>query len=168
MQVSQVAVNDSFADFTASEPGAKIERLRSERIEINYPWVEGESYAISLVTSTGGAIDHEIPIAVETPGTDLSFYALMALLGFYVGVIPITLGMLWLPFIRRVGEGTIRLLIALTIGLLGFLAIDATLEGLDVASAGSQAFGGPALVFLGGLVSYLVLTAVNALFRGPR
>ena len=29
-----------------------------------------------------------------------------------------------------------------------------------------QAFGGPALVFLGGLVSYLVLTAVNAHFVG--
>ena len=27
----------------------------------------------------------------------------MALLGVYVGVIPISLGMLWLPFVRRVG-----------------------------------------------------------------
>ena len=168
VQVSQVTINDSFADFTSSEPGTRIERLGSERLAISYPWVEGESYALSLVTSTGGAIDHEIPIAVETPDTDLSFYALMALLGFYVGIIPVTLGMLWLPFVRRVGEATMRLLIALTIGLLGFLAIDATLEGLDVAGGGSQAFGGPALVFLGGLVSYLVLTAVNAHFAARR
>jgi zinc transporter, ZIP family len=170
VQISQVTVNDSFAQFTSSDPDSKIGRLGSERIEISYPWVEGEAYAISLVTSTGAAIDHDIPVAVETPSTDLGFYGLMALLGFYVGVIPITLGMLWLPFVRRVHERTIRLLIALTIGLLGFLAIDATLEGLDVASKGSQAFGGPALVFLGGLVSYLVLTAVNAHFaaRGER
>ena len=28
----------------------------------------------------------------------------MALLGFYVGVIPVTLGMLWLPFVRRVDD----------------------------------------------------------------
>jgi ZIP family zinc transporter len=170
VQISQVTVNDSFTQFTSSASQSKIGRLRSERIEISYPWVEGESYAISLVTSTGTAIDHEIPVAVETPSTDLGFYGLMALLGFYVGIIPITLGMLWLPFVRRVHERTIRLLIALTIGLLGFLAIDATLEGLDVASKGSQAFGGQALVFLGGLVSYLVLTAVNAHFvaRGQR
>jgi zinc transporter ZupT len=169
VQISQVTVNDSFANFTSSEAG-KVERLRSEKVDISYPWVEGESYSVSLLTSTGNSIDHEIPIAVETPTTDLGFYGLMALLGFYVGVIPITLGMLWLPFIRRVRAGTIRLLIALTIGLLGFLAIDATLEGLDVAAKGSQAFGGPALVFLGGLVSYLVLTAVNAHFtaRGAR
>jgi zinc transporter ZupT len=164
VRISQVTVNDSFAQFTSTDPDSKIGRLGSERIDISYPWVEGEAYAISLVTSTGTTIDHDIPAAVETPSTDLGFYGLMALLGFYVGVIPITLGMLWLPFVRRVHERTIRLLIALTIGLLGFLAIDATLEGLDVASKGSQAFGGPALVFLGGIVSYLVLTAVNAHF----
>jgi zinc transporter ZupT len=170
VQISQVTVNDSFAQFTSSNSDSKIGRLGSERIDISYPWVEGEAYAVALVTSTGAAIDHDIPVAVETPSTDLGFYGLMALLGFYVGVIPITLGMLWLPFVRRVHERTIRLLIALTVGLLGFLAIDATLEGLDVAGKGSQAFGGSALVFLGGLVSYLVLTAVNAHFaaRGKR
>ena len=27
----------------------------------------------------------------------------MALLGIYVGVIPVSLGMLWLPFLRRLG-----------------------------------------------------------------
>jgi ZIP family zinc transporter len=68
--------------------------------------------------------------------------------------------MLWLPFVRRVGERGLRFLIALTIGLLGFLAIDATLEGIDVASKGSQSFGGATLVFLGGLTAYLALTAL--------
>jgi ZIP family zinc transporter len=162
VQIAQVSVNDLFADFDGGEPGAEIGRLDSRRVEIVYPWVEGESYEISLVTSTGGTIDHEIPIAVETPDADLGFYGLMGLLGFYVGIIPVTLGMLWLPFVRRVGERTLRVLIALTIGLLGFLAIDATLEGLDVAAGGSQAFGGVALVFLGAFASYLVLTAVNS------
>jgi zinc transporter ZupT len=162
VQIAQVSVNDSFADFDAGMPGAEIGRLDSQRVKIGYPWVEGESYEISLVTSTGGTIDHEIPIAVETPDNDLGFYGLMGLLGFYVGIIPVTLGMLWLPFVRRVGTRTLRVLIALTIGLLGFLAIDATLEGLDVAGSGAQAFGGPALVFLGALVSYLILTAVNS------
>jgi zinc transporter ZupT len=162
VRVSQVSVNDLFADFEAGKPGAEIGRLDSQPVKVAYPWVEGESYEVSLVTSTGGTIDHEIPIAVETPDADLGFYGLMGLLGLYVGIIPVTLGMLWLPFVRRVGEGTLRVLIALTIGLLGFLAIDATLEGLDVAAGGSQAFGGPALVFLGGVVSYLVLTSVNS------
>jgi ZIP family zinc transporter len=168
VRIAQVSVNDSFADFQPRDTGAEIDRLGSERLKISYPWLEGESYEVSLVTSTGGTIDHEITNAVETPSADLGFYGLMALLGFYVGVIPITLGMLWLPFVRRVQKRTLRLLIALTIGLLGFLAIDATLEGLDVASGGSQAFGGEALVFLGGIASYLVLTGVSAHMRARR
>jgi zinc transporter ZupT len=92
----------------------------------------------------------------------------MALLGLYVGVIPVALGMLWLPWLRRVPATWLRTLMALTIGLLGFLAVDATIEGLDLAGQGSQAFGGAALVFLGAGVSYLALTGVSAWLSGRR
>ena len=51
---------------------------------------------------------------------------------------------------------------ALTVGLLAFLAIDATLEGLELAGEGSQAFGGAALVLVGAVVSFLALTGVSA------
>ncbi len=158
--VSQVIVNDGFADFTTSKDS--LGRLQSADIAVRYPWTEGSAYNVRIVTSTGATIDHEIPVAVETPDSDLGFYGLMALLGFYVGVLPITLGMLWLPFVRRIDPRWLRVLMALTIGLLGFLAIDATLEGLDVAAGGSQALGGTALVFVGGIVAYLILTAVGA------
>ena len=57
----------------------------------------------------------------------------MALLGVYVGVIPVSLGMLWLPFMRRIGAEWLRVLIAFTVGLLAFLAVDAGLEGLEIA-----------------------------------
>jgi ZIP family zinc transporter len=164
VRIAQVAVNDSFSQFDTST--SEIDRLRSSKVKVSYPWVEGERYEIKLLTSTGGTITHEIDQAIETPEADTGFYGLMALLGFYVGILPITLGMLWLPFVRRVGRATLRLLIALTIGLLGFLAIDATLEGLDVAQGGSQAFGGAALVFLGIAVSWLLLTGVATYFEG--
>ena len=158
--VSQVIVNDGFADFTTSTDS--LGHLDTTDIAVRYPWVDGSAYNVQIVTSTGGTIDHEIPIAVETPDADVGFYGLMALLGFYVGVLPITLGMLWLPFVRRIDPRWLRVLMALTIGLLGFLAIDATLEGIDVAAGGSQALGGAALVFVGGIVAYLILTAVEA------
>jgi ZIP family zinc transporter len=163
VRIAQAAVNDSFSQFETS--AAEIGRLDSSELKIGYPWVEGERYEVKLLTSTGGTVTHEIDVAVETPDADLGFYGLMGLLGFYVGILPVTLGMLWLPFVRRVGRSMLRLLIALTIGLLAFLAIDATLEGLDVAAGGSQAFGGAALVFLGIAVSYLVLTAVATYFE---
>jgi zinc transporter, ZIP family len=158
VHISQAVVNDSFVDLDA-EPRS-IGRLDSSHIKILYPWLEGESYHVTLLTSTGGTIEHEIPVAVESPDTGIDFYGLMALLGFYVGILPVTLGMLWLPFVRRIGAQWLRVLMALTIGLLGFLVIDATLEGIEVASEGPQAFGGIGLVFLGGAVSYLALTAV--------
>jgi hypothetical protein len=160
VSVAQVQVNDAFAEFSGAEE--PIGRLQSATVRVQQPWVEGEAYEVALVTSSGGTIAHAIPVAVETPGADLGFFGLMALLGVYVGVIPVALGMLWLPWLRRIPPGWIRGLMALTIGLLAFLAVDATLEGLELAGQGSQAFGGAALVFTGGIVAFLLLSGVSA------
>ncbi len=164
--VAQVIVNDAFASFTGAE--GPIDRLKSETITVQQPWIEGEAYEVALLTSAGTTIAHEIPAAVETPSTDIGFFGLMALLGIYVGVIPIALGMLWLPWIRRIPPAWMRFVMALTVGLLGFLAIDATLEGQEIAAEGSQAFGGQALVFIGAVVAFLSLTAVSAWLRDRR
>jgi len=160
VSIAQVVVNDAFVAFDGA--GTPIGRLSSERLVIAQPWIEGEAYEVSLLTSSGATITHEIPVAVQTPAADAGFYGLMALLGIYVGVIPIALGMLWLPWIRRIPPAWLRALMALTVGLLGFLALDATLEGVELAGAGSQAFGGVALVFLGAAVAYLALTGVSS------
>jgi zinc transporter, ZIP family len=160
VSVAQATVNDAFVQFTGAEK--PIGRLATSTVVLQQPWIEGEAYEVALLTSSGGTITHEIPVAVETPATDVSFFALMALLGLYVGVIPVALGMLWLPWLKRVPPGWLRALMALTIGLLGFLAIDATLEGLELASQGSQAFGGASLVLLGAAVAFLLLTGVSA------
>jgi ZIP family zinc transporter len=158
--VAQAQVNDAFVQFSGAE--RPIGRLDSATVRLQQPWVEGEAYEVALVTSSGGTIAHEIPVAVETPATDLSVFGLMALLGIYVGVIPVALGMLWLPWIRRIPPGWLRGVMALTVGLLAFLAIDATLEGFELAGEGSQAFGGAALVLLGAAVAFLALTGVSA------
>jgi zinc transporter ZupT len=164
--LAQVIVNDGFSDFTATD--RELAHLDTSKVSIRYHWVEGDAYEVKLLTSTGATIAHEIPSAVETPDTDLGFYGLMALLGLYVGIVPVTLGMLWLPFVRRIDAQWLRLLMALTVGLLAFLAIDATLEGLDVAAESSRALGGASLVFLGGLASYLVLSGVESWLQGRR
>ena len=161
--IAQVIVNDAFAAFTGADQ--PIGHLDTATLKIQQPWIEGEAYEVALLTSAGTTIAHEIPAAVETPSADAGFFGLMALLGIYVGVIPIALGMLWLPWIRRIPPGWMRFVMALTVGLLGFLAIDATLEGLELAGEGSQAFGGQALVFIGAAVSFLALTGVSAWLR---
>ncbi len=161
VRVAQVAVNDAFAPFTTSD-GEEIGRLGSTAVRISYPWIEGEAYEIFVLTSSGGTIDATIPVATETPDADLGFFGLMALLGVYVGIVPVSLGMLWLPFVRRVDARWIGALIAFTVGLLALLAIDAALEGLEIAAEAPSAFGGSALVFAGALVAYLVLAAIDA------
>jgi ZIP family zinc transporter len=159
VSIAQAMVNDAFIQFAGAE--RPIGRLSSEKVRLQQPWVEGESYEVALLTSTGGTITHEIPAAVETPAGDLGFFGLMALLGLYVGVIPVALGMLWLPWMRRIPPSWVRVVMALTVGLLAFLAIDATLEGLELAGEGSQAFGGAALVIIGAVVAYLALSGVG-------
>ncbi len=167
VEVAQVAVNDAYAPFSASD-GREIGRLGSTTLRVSYPWVEGEAYAISVLTASGGTVDAEIPVATETPEADLGFFGLMALLGIYVGVIPVSLGMLWLPFVRRVDARWIGALIAFTVGLLALLAIDATLEGLEIAAEAPSAFGGSALVFVGALIAYLALAGVDSYLAARR
>jgi zinc transporter ZupT len=158
--IAQAVVNDAFAQFDG--PRTPIGRLATATVRIRQPWVEGEAYEVALVTASGGTVVHEIPVAVATPDRDTSFFALMALLGVYVGVIPVALGMLWLPWVRRIPPGWVRAIMGVTIGLLAFLAIDATLEGLELAGEGAQAFGGPAVVLLGAAVAFLALSGVSA------
>jgi zinc transporter, ZIP family len=163
VRVRQVIVNDGFAAFTQTK--ADIGRLGGSEIDVRYPWLEGQDYEVRLLTDTGVTIDHTITAATETPGGDLNFYGLMALIGLYVGVIPVAIGMLWLPWVRGVDARWIRFLLAFTIGLLAFLGIEALLEGTDIARNGAAAFGGAALVWLGAAAAFLALAGVDAWLR---
>jgi ZIP family zinc transporter len=161
VRVSQVSVADAFVTFREDPPG-EIGRLEDQTLTLDYPWQEGSPYAISLLTSSGATIEHEIDVAVETPEADAGFFGLMALLGTYVGVIPVALGMLFLPFVRRVPASWIRVFLAATIGLLAFLAVDGYLEGTELGEASGGAFGGVELLFLGAALAYLALAALDA------
>jgi zinc transporter, ZIP family len=166
VRVEQAFVNDAYVDFQGgAEP---IGRLGSETLTLTYPWREGQPYLVSLVTSTGVVIEHQIDAAVETPKADGDLFGLMVLLGTYVGIIPVVLGMTLLPAMRRFGQTWIRILMALTVGLLAFLAVDATLEALDLAGQSGGAFGGVELVVLGGLLAYLALTGLDRYLANRR
>jgi zinc transporter ZupT len=166
VRIEQAIVNDGFVSFTQSSE--EVGRLAATEVDVQYPWIEGQAYEVILLTSTGGTIDHAIDVAVETPDADLGFYGLMALIGLYVGVIPVAIGMLWLPWVRTVDARWIRFLLAFTVGLLAFLGIDALLEGTELAGTGPASLGGAALVWLGAVAAYLALTAVDGWLRGRR
>jgi zinc transporter ZupT len=159
VRVVQAIVNDGFAAFEQDDD--ELGRLDRSRVTVDYPWIEGEAYEVVLLTSTGGTVDTSVEVAAETPDADAGFYGLMGLIGLYVGIIPVAIGMLWLPWLRQLDRRWLQFLLALTVGLLVFLGIDAALEGLELGASGAESLGGGALMWLGAALAYLVLAGVD-------
>jgi zinc transporter, ZIP family len=113
----------------------------------------------------------EVPVATRSPAVDARYLTTFALLGVYAGVIPVFIGLLWLPFVRSVGRRWIDFLLSLTIGLLIFLGVSSLIEATETASLVPAAFQGHALVLLGAVGTPLLLAAVGrwrARERGER
>jgi zinc transporter, ZIP family len=165
VEIGQAFVNDAYVDFVGER---RVGRLGTTTLSLAYPWREGQPYAISLVTSTGAVIESEVAAAAETPRADAGFFGVMALLGTYVGIVPVLLGMLLLPALRRAGQRWIRLVMALTLGLLGFLVLDGTLEALELAGGSGGAFGGVEVVFVGAAIAFLALMGLDRYLAGRR
>jgi zinc transporter, ZIP family len=167
VKLSQVVVNDAIWDFEA-EPDRTIPRLGSATVTIPYSWVEGEAYEIVLITSTGTTFDAEVPVAVLTPQFSGETFWSYALIGTYVGVIPVALGLLWYPFLRRLGSAGMNFVLAMTVGLLAFLVIDTLEEAMEVAAELPGVFSGVPLVVLLTLLTLLGLLGMERLLRRGR
>ena len=161
--VAQVMVDEAYWTHTIT-PERKVDRLGRARIDIPYPWVEGEPHQVKLVTSTGVTFDHEILVAAETPPVDGRYFLVFTLIGLYVGVLPVAIGLLWLPFLKRLDRRWLHFALALTAGLLIFLAAEALHEALETAGRVAGAYQGTGLVAIGVLVTWLLLQA----FAGGR
>jgi len=165
--LEQVVVNDALWDFRV-EPGTTIPRLGSADVTIPYTWVEGEAYEIVLVSETGTTFDAEVPVALPTPALSGETFSRYALIGFYVGVVPVALGLLWYPFLRRLGATGMNFVLALTLGLLAFLAVDTLLEAVEIGGELPGVFSGVPMVVLVALLTLLGLLGVERLFRRGR
>jgi len=160
VEIKQAIVNDAFLPFDQDEE--EVGRLDATTVTVEYPWIEGQAYEVALLTATGGTVTHEIEVAAESPETDAGFFGVMGLIGLYVGIIPVAIGMLWLPWLRRLDERWIRFALAATVGLLAFLGLDALEEGREIGAEAAQALGGAALVFVGAGVAYLGLAGIES------
>jgi hypothetical protein len=117
VSIAQVQVDDAFWTFTA-ENGTVLRHLGRTTLRIPYPWVEGEAHVVRVLTSTGTPFEHEIPVAVETPRPSARFFGVFTLIGVYVGVLPVVIGLLWFPFLTQLSSRGMEFLLALTVGLL--------------------------------------------------
>lgn len=166
--IAAVTVDDAITPFTIDGP-ATLGRLRSATIHVPFNWVEDDPYLVGVTSANGIETTFAVPAAVPTRGASGSSIGGYALIGFLVGVVPVALGMLWLPSLRRADPRWLAAFMALTGGLLTFLAVDALAEALELQGALPGALGGPGLVLVGVAASYLGLTwvAQRLARRGP-
>ena len=158
--IAQVQVDDAYWGFT-QEPRGELRHLGRARLRLAYPWVQDEVHVVRLVTSTGLTFEHEIPVAMATPRPSWRSLWVFALIGIYVGVVPVVLGLLWYPLAGRLGPRAMDFLLALTLGLLLFLLVDALHEGFEIAGELAQSFQGIALLAFGFGAAYLALEALG-------
>lgn len=161
--ISQVLVDDAYWAFDVGD--ATLGRLESTTLSIPYPWDEGIPLHISLVTATGARVDHEIEAAALTPESDSGTLGVYALLGLYMGVLPIAIGLLWFPSLRRASQKAVGFFLAFTVGLLAFLLVDTVGEGLELAGATGAALDGAGLFAIGALAALMALFFLEAELR---
>ena len=158
--VASVIVNEAIMPFTVT-PSAEIPRLGRATINIQYAWTEGEAYAVRVFTSNAIPFDVEIPVAFVTPEPEAKTFWSFTLIGLYVGVIPIFLGIFWMPALRTLGKNWMTFLMAVTAGLLIFLGLDTLNEALEEAAEVPATFQGIGLIGIGAVATYLLLELVG-------
>jgi zinc transporter ZupT len=165
LSIAQVQVDGAYWEF-AQTPSGPLSRLESARIELPYPWVEGETHHLVFLTSTGVSFDHTIEVALSTPQLSAVDLVAYGVVGLFVGVVPVVLGMMFYPVMRGSARRGLEFVLALTIGLLVFLLVDTLEEGLEIAAGAASALQATTLVWLGALTTFLALMVVGR--RGGR
>jgi zinc transporter ZupT len=160
MTIAQVQVDDAYWTFTQDPPG-ELARLSTAWIHVPFPWVLGEAHAVKVVSRTGATFEHEIPVAVPTPEAQANQLIPQALLGAFVGILPVAIGLMFYPALRGVGQQGMNFLLALTIGLLVFLLLDSFEDSLELADEAAAAFQGPVMVVLAAAASFFLLWIVG-------
>jgi zinc transporter ZupT len=158
--VAQVQINEAMWPYTIS-PAHRIPRLGSAVITLDYHWVRGETYEITVFSSNSIPFAASIPVATTTAAASPATLWSFTLIGIYVGVIPVMLGMFWLPALKRLGPRAMMFLMSATVGLLIYLGVDASTEALESGAKLSDTFQGIGIVAIGIAGTFLLLDAVS-------
>ncbi|TIS10835.1 MAG: metal transporter, partial [Mesorhizobium sp.] len=160
MTIAQVQVDDAYWQFTQDPPGP-IPRGATAWISLPYPWVLGEAHAINVVTSTGTTFGHDIAVAVPTPTRSSPSFAAQAVLGGFVGILPVAIGLMFYPALRGVGRNGMDFLLSMTVGLLAFLFVDTLEDAFELAGEAAALFQGSTMIVLAATASFLLLMAAG-------
>jgi zinc transporter ZupT len=119
-----------------------------------------------FLTNTGTIFEAEVPVAVQTPQIDALLLLRFALVGLYVGIVPVTLGLLWYPFMRRLSRRAMSFILALTVGLLIYLAVGTWLDAVEFAAEAPAFWQGVPLALFMAVVTFGVIVALGNRGKG--
>jgi zinc transporter ZupT len=157
VEIAQADVNDRMIP-AAIEPSKTLARLAEAKVIVPFSWIAGVPYEVGITSSDGTRFSKDVEAAALalTPNVEQASY--FAVIGTYVGVIPVLIGLLWFPFIKRLGMNKYKFFLSLTAGLLVFLGIDALVESNGIVAENiAGAFNGQVLIVMITIITFLVL-----------
>jgi ZIP family zinc transporter len=166
--ISQVLVDDAYWEFEVAGAGGDrtLSPRESARVEIPYHWNPGWDLEAAMLLSNGATIHHEIIAPQESPGFTFDILWTLALVGLFVGVIPVALGMLWFPFIQGMSDRALHAILLFAAGVLGFLAFDAGFEALELAERVPGVYEGQLLVVVSVVSALLLVQSISSWRKG--
>ena len=157
IEIAQADVNDRIIP-AAVEPSKILPRLAEARVIIPFSWNPGVPYEVGVTISDGTRFSKGVDAAALAPTPNVEQASFFALIGTYVGVIPVLIGLLWFPFLKRLSANKYNFFLSLTAGLLVFLGIDALVESNEIAQENvAGTFNGQVLIAMTTIVSFLAL-----------
>lgn len=161
IEIAQVMVDEAYWNFSV-DPSTTLKPKERALVHIPYKWVRGAKHEITLISSRGITFSEEIPVAVQSPQITLSTFVRFGMVGVYVGILPILLGLMWFPFIRRLSTKWVNSILAFTVGLLVYLAVGTWLDALEFTEKIPEFLQGIPLIVLFTLVSFGTLLVIGA------
>ncbi|MDW0342789.1 MAG: ZIP family metal transporter [Nitrososphaeraceae archaeon] len=157
VEVAQADINDRMIP-AAIEPSKTLSRLAEAKVIVPFSWIAGVPYEVGITSSDGTRFSKSVEAAALAPTPNVQQASYFAIIGIYVGVIPVLIGLLWFPFIKRLGMNKYKFFLSLTAGLLVFLGIDALIESNGIVAENiAGAFNGQVLIVMITIITFLVL-----------
>jgi zinc transporter ZupT len=154
-------VNDRIQP-AAIEPDSSLGRFETALVRIPFDWNEGQPYEIGVTIDDGTRFAKGIDAAFPALEPNLDLFVFLGMIGFLIGVVPIMIGLLWYPFIKKLGKNSFNFFLAFTMGLLIFLGIDAVLEASEISKNHlSSVFNGELLISTVVILSFLSLYGIG-------
>jgi ZIP family zinc transporter len=93
IEIAQADINDRIIP-AAIEPSKTLSRLSEAKVIVPFSWDVGVPYEVGVTTSDGTRFSKSVEAAALAPTPNIEQASYFAVIGIYVGVIPVLIGLL--------------------------------------------------------------------------